>query len=219
MDTASHLVGLTSAEVTARVNRGSINTSDKGTSRTVGAIVRANVLTRFNAIISGLLVVILVYGELPDALFGLVMVINSAIGIVQETKAKRTLDALRLQIAPTIQVIRDGAEQTVTTENLVIDDLVWLKSGDAVPVDGTVIISDGLEVDESSLSGESDPVAKAVDTNVRSGGAVVSGTALIVATAVGDDAWAHQLNHEAREFQLTDSGLRTDVDRLLGWLL
>jgi cation-transporting ATPase E len=219
VDTASQLVGLTSAEVAERVDRGCTNTTDQKTSRTVAAIVGANVLTRFNAIISGLLVVILIYGELPDALFGLVMVINSTIGIVQETRAKRTLDALRQRIAPTVQVIRDGTDQTVSTEDLVIDDVIWLSTGDAMPVDGTVIASEGLETDESSLSGEADPVAKAAGDAVRSGSAVVAGSGLIVATAVGDDAWAHRLNHDAREFQLTDSGLRSDIDRLLGWLL
>ncbi|MEZ5176544.1 MAG: HAD-IC family P-type ATPase [Acidimicrobiia bacterium] len=211
--------GLTSSQVADRRAKGQVNTTEHRTSRTVAAIVRANVLTRFNAIISGLLVVILIYGEPPDALFGLVMVVNSGIGIVQEIRAKRTLDSLRHRIAPTATVIRDGTEMTIPATEIVLGELVAVRTGDAVPVDGRIVQSDGLEIDESSLTGESDPVAKSVDDEVRSSSAVVAGSGLVTATAVGADAWAHQLTSKAREFSLTESGLRKDIDRLLGWIM
>ncbi len=211
--------GLTSHEVAERVEAGKVNTVDQRTSRTVGAIVRENVFTRFNAIISTLLVIILVYGDLPDALFGFVMVINSMIGIVQEVRAKKTLDSLRERIAPHIVVVRDGEEHKIASNTIVLDDVVVISTGDAVPVDGIIIDSDGLEVDESSLSGESDPVAKVVGDEIRSGSAAIAGSGRFVATAVGADAWAQRINKDAREFTLTDSGLRKEIDRLLGWIV
>jgi len=215
----TQMAGLTSREVAERVGAGKVNTVDQRTSRTVGAIVRENVFTRFNAIISTLLVLILVYGDPPDALFGFVMVINAMIGIVQELRAKKTLDSLRERIAPHIVVVRDGEEHEIASNSIVMDDLVIISAGDAVPVDGIIIDSDGLEVDESSLSGESDPIAKTVGDEIRSGSAAIAGSGRFVATAVGADAWAQKLNKDAREFTLTDSGLRKEIDRLLGWIV
>ncbi len=211
--------GLTSRDVAERVAAGSINRVDQRTSRTVQAIIRENVLTRFNAILSTLLVIIVINGDVRDALFGFVMVINSMIGIVQEVRAKRTLDSLRDRITPRIVVIRDATEHEIPSNMIVLDDLVILSAGDAVPVDGVITASDGLEVDESALTGESDPVHKVVGDEIRSGSFVMAGSGRFVATAVGADAWAQRLNKDAREFSLTDSGLRKEIDRLLGWIV
>lgn len=211
--------GLTSREVAERVAAGKVNSVDQRTSRTVGAIVRENVFTRFNAILSTLLVVILVYGDLRDALFGFVMIINSMIGIVQEVRAKRTLDSLRDRITPRIFVVRDAQEHEIASNTIVLDDVVVISAGDAVPVDGVITDSDGLEVDESSLTGESDPVTKMVGDEIRSGSAVMAGSGSFVVTAVGADAWVQKLNKDAREFTLTDSGLKKEIDRLLGWIV
>ncbi|MEL6893935.1 MAG: cation-translocating P-type ATPase, partial [Actinomycetota bacterium] len=214
--------GLTTAEVEERRAAGKVNHIPDRTSRTYLGIVRSNVFTRFNALISALAVVILVVGELVDALFAGVMLLNTAIGIVQESRAKRTLDRLRVLIAPTIGVVRDGAEESVDPEELVVDDLVVLRSGDQVPVDAVVVVSRALEVDESALTGEADPIAKRPGDEVRSGSAVVAGSADAVATHVGSDAWIHRLVEEAKEFVLTTSEIRTGVDRLLqavGWII
>ena len=117
--------------------------------------------TRFNAILGALFVLVLVAGSLADGLFGLVLIVNSAIGIVQEYLAKRKLDRLALLNAPTALVVRDGREVRIPTAQVVLGDLIELRAGDQVPADGALRSVAGLEVDESNLTGESDPVGKA----------------------------------------------------------
>src|SRR3954453_14851795 len=143
--------GLTDDEVAERVARGEVNVSAERTSRTIGDIARANLLRRFNAILGSMLVVILIVGPLQDALFGVVLVANALIGIVQEWRAKRTLDRLAVLNAPRARVVRDGDVGEVAVEEVVLDDLLVVKAGDQVPADGRVVESDGLEIDESLL--------------------------------------------------------------------
>ena len=207
--------GLTSRDVECLRSRGQVNTVSNRMSRSYADIIRGNVLTRFNAIISVLAGVILVFGSPIDALFAFVMVLNAVVGVVQESRAKRTLDQLKVTIAPTTQVIRDGTEEEVASTSLVTGDLLRLQPGDEVPVDGNVVESHALEANESSLTGEADPVRKHVGDEVRSGSAIVAGTALVTATRVGEDAWVHQLEAEAKKFGLATSEIRSRVDRLL----
>ncbi len=165
---------------------------------------------------------ILVFGDPIDALFGFVMVLNAGIGTIQEVRAKRTLDQLKVIIAPSISVIRDGAEIVVAPSSVVLGDLLRLEVGDQVPVDAEIIDSSGLEVDESALTGEADPVPKSHGDEVRSGSAVLAGTGLAVAVRVGRDAWIHQLVAQAKEFLPATSEIRVGVDRLLrivGWAI
>jgi cation-transporting ATPase E len=210
--------GLTSAEVAERHAAGQANVQPQRSSRTYGGIVAANVLTRFNAIITLLAAVILAVGDPIDAIFAVVMVFNTAIGIVQEVRAKRTLDRLQILITPTITAIRDGAPTTVAPGDLVRGDVIRLGAGDQVPVDGTVLESSGLEADESALTGESDAIPKAAGDEVRSGSVVVSGNAVVHADAVGADTWIHQLLTQAKQFGLATSELRRGVDTILAWV-
>jgi cation-transporting ATPase E len=207
--------GLTAAAVADRVARGQTNGGAERTSRSYGEIVRANVLTRFNAILGTMLVVIFVVGQPQDGLFGLVLVANSLIGIVQETLAKRKLDSLAVLSAPRARVVRDAAEVDIAVEDLVLDDLCTLRSGDQVPADGAVRETSGLEIDESLLTGESDPIDKAVDAAVKSGSIVVAGTGRFQATAVGPDSYARRLASEARQFRLVRSELMDGINILL----
>jgi cation-transporting ATPase E len=207
--------GLSAAAVAERVDHGLTNGGAERTSRSYAEIVRANVLTRFNAILGTMLVVILVVGRPQDALFGLVLVANSLIGIVQEILAKRKLDRLAVLSAPRTQVVRDGAETELAIEDLVLDDLVTLRSGDQVPADGVVRQTTGLEIDESLLTGESDPIDKAPGAEVKSGSIVVAGTGRFQATAVGADSYARRLAREARQFQLVHSELMDGINLVL----
>ena len=209
------LDGLTEAEVRERVARGEVNDVPAAPSRTVGEIVRANVLTRFNALLGALLVVILTVGPLQDALFGLVLIANSGIGILQELRAKRTLDRLAVLTAPKARVVRDGAVRELPVSNVVLDDVLELRPGDQVVVDGEVLDVQGLEVDESLLSGEADPVEKSPGSQVLSGSFVAAGGGRYRATRVGKAAYAVQLAEEARRFTLTRSELRAGIDRIL----
>jgi cation-transporting ATPase E len=141
--------GLTSAQVAERVAAGRVNVVPVRSSRSVAAILRANVLTWFNGLIGTLFVIELVVAPIQDALFGFVIVFNALIGIVQEWRAKRTLDALAIVGEARPRVRRDGAETPVAAGELVQDDLVLLAAGDKVPVDGVVVEAEALEVDEN----------------------------------------------------------------------
>ena len=220
--TAPSPVGLTDAEVAARVADGRVNRAPAGTSRPLWMIVRANVLTRFNAILGALLVVILTVGPLQDALFGIVLVTNTAIGIYQEWRAKRTLDRLTLLTTPAVTVARAGGQREVAVTEVVTDDVVELTQGTQIVADGIVLSADALEVDESLLSGESVPLAKAPDDRVLSGSFVTAGQGWYRADKVGPDSYANQIAAEARQFSLVRSELRRGTDRILGmvtWLI
>jgi len=214
--------GLTTTEVAERQAQGRTNDVPDPTSRTVAQIVRANVFTPFNALLGVLLVVILAIGEYRDGLFGIVLVANALIGIVQELRAKRSLDRLAVLNQPRSRVRRDGQETEVPSTALVADDVVVLTLGDQIAVDGEVLTAAGLEIDESLLTGEADPVAKAPGATVMSGSFVVAGSGSIRATAVGTEAYAFRLSSEARRFSLVKSELRTGIDKvikLVSWLM
>ena len=162
-----------------------------------------------------MLVVILIIGPIQDATFGLILVANVAIGIVQELRAKRTLDQLAVLNAPRARVVRDGNVTEIAVEQVVLDDLLDLRTGDQVPCDGYVRATVGLEVDESLLTGESDPVNKAPDDPVFSGSFVVAGSGRFQATHVGADSYARKIAAEARRFQLTRSELMEGINLIL----
>ena len=210
--------GLTEAEVRERVDRGETNATGERTSRTFGEILRANIFTRFNAILGVLLVVILAVGHPQDALFGIVLVSNALIGIVQELRAKRTLDQLAVLSEPRVRVVRDGEVREVSVDDVVLDDLIELRTGDQIAADGIVRATTALQVDESLLTGESDPVDKETGDHVLSGSFVVAGSGRFQATAVGDDAYARKLATEARRFELARSELMDGINRILRYV-
>ncbi|MFJ4533921.1 HAD-IC family P-type ATPase [Streptomyces nigrescens] len=210
--------GLTTAEVTERVARGEVNDVPVRSSRSAAEIVRANVFTRFNAIIGVLFVIILVVGPIQDGLFGFVIVANTGIGIVQELRAKKTLDNLAVigEARPTVR--RDGVTEEIPTSAVVLDDIIELGPGDKVIVDGEVRESDSLEIDESLLTGEADPVLKKPGEQVMSGSFVVAGGGAFTATKVGRQAYAAQLAEEASRFTLVHSELRSGISQILKYV-
>ncbi len=210
--------GLTTQEVAARVADGRVNVIEGSNTRTWGQIIRANVVTRFNMILGALLAVILVVGPLNDALFGFVLAINIVIGIVQEVRSKATLDRLAVLNAPKAEVIRNGQRQQIAVEEVVEDDVLWLSSGQQLVVDGAIIDSVGLEIDESMLTGEADSIRKVAGDQALSGSAVVAGTGTMVATRVGNKAYAAQLATEAKRFELVNSELRRGIDTIITWV-
>ena len=209
--------GLSRDEVRQRVAAGLVNHVQERPSRTTKEIVRANVITRFNILLGALLLVVLIVLQQPrDALFGIVLLTNSAIGIVQELRAKRTLDRLELLVAPQVRVVRSGRLKEIPVERVVVDDLIELRTGDQLTVDGLVVTSNGLEIDESLLTGESDPVAKEREDGALSGSFVAAGSGQYRATRVGADAYAAKLADAAKEFNPVRSELRDGIDRILG---
>ncbi len=216
------LPGLSTAEVAERVARGEVNDVPVRSSRSTPEIVRANVFTRFNAIIGTLFAVIMVVGPPQDGLFGFVIVANTGIGIVQELRAKHTLDSLAVIGEAHPRVRRDGRSAELTNAEIVLGDLVELGAGDKVTVDGEVSEADSLEIDESLLTGEADPVHKHPGDPVMSGSFVVAGSGAFTTTRVGRDAYAAQLAEEASRFTLVNSELRTGINtilRYITWLL
>jgi cation-transporting ATPase E len=210
--------GLSTAEVADRVARGLVNDVPSAPTRTIGQIVRSNVLTRFNLLLGSLLAVILVVGPLQDALFGLVIVANTVVGIVQELRAKRTLDRLEVVNAPRARVVRDGRVGELAVGQVVLDDVLEAAAGDQVVVDGQVLDAAGLEVDESLVTGESEPVARRAGDRLLSGSFVAAGSGRYQATKVGREAYAVQLTEQARRFTLARSELRAGVDQILKYV-
>lgn len=189
------------------------------TSRSYASIIRANVLTVFNLILASLGALALVFDDWRDALFLGVLVSNSGIGIVQEVRAKRTLDRLAALVAPTATVVRDGRVRKVAVEALVVGDVVHLEAGDQVVADGFLTESQGLILDESILTGESQPVAHIAGEEIRAGSFAVEGTGRYHLTAVGLETWAQRLVGEARAFRHPHSPLERGLNRLLGLLV
>ncbi|MEV3861475.1 HAD-IC family P-type ATPase [Streptomyces sp. NPDC050095] len=210
--------GLTGAEVAERVARGEVNDVPVRSSRSLREIVHANVFTRFNAIIGVLWLIMLFVAPIQDSLFGFVILANTGIGIVQEWRAKQTLDSLAVigEAKPTVR--RDGVATEVSTSEIVLGDLIEIGPGDKIVVDGTCAEADGLEIDESLLTGEADPVVKHPGDEVMSGSFVVAGGGAFTATKVGREAYAAQLAEEASRFTLVHSELRSGISTILKYV-
>ncbi|GGQ94240.1 HAD-IC family P-type ATPase [Streptomyces flaveolus] len=210
--------GLTTEEVAERVARGQVNDVPVRSSRSLGEIVRANVFTRFNAIIGVLWVIMLIVAPIQDSLFGFVILANTGIGILQEWRAKKTLDSLALigEVRPAVR--RDGKSAEISTSQIVLDDVIEIGPGDKAVVDGVCVEADGLEIDESLLTGEADPVVKRPGDQVLSGSFVVAGGGAFRATKVGREAYAAQLAEEASRFTLVQSELRSGISTILKYI-
>ncbi|WP_200306617.1 HAD-IC family P-type ATPase [Streptomyces adelaidensis] len=210
--------GLTAAEVAERVARGEVNDIPVRSSRSTVDIVRANVFTRFNAIIGVLWLIMLFVAPFQDSLFGYVIIANTGIGIIQEWRAKKTLDSLAVigEARPTVR--RDGVAAAVSTSDIVLGDLIEIGPGDKIVVDGECVETDGLEIDESLLTGEADPVVKKPGEQVMSGSFVVAGGGAFTATKVGREAYAAQLAEEASRFTLVHSELRSGISTILKYV-
>ena len=193
----SEFNGLTAAEVNARIEAGKINIADDSSDRTTGKIIRDNLLTYFNLIFLVITVLLCIAGAFRDLTFLPIIIGNILIGIVQELRAKKALDKMKILNAGHAVVIRDGKRQKVTAEELVIDDLVWLSSGDAICAD-SVVVSGEITVNESMLTGEADGIVKKENEELLSGSFVVSGEGYARLTRVGNDSYISKLTNEAK---------------------
>ena len=210
--------GLTSKEVVQRIESGQSNAVKTSTSRSVRDIVRANVFTLFNGIIFAAMVLVLITGSWRDAVFGFVIIINTGIGIVTELRAKRTLDKLSILVASEFLVRRDGKDVEVSHNEIVLDDLLWIRAGEQVPADGQIIQTWGLELDESMLTGESRTVRHKVGEQVYSGATAVSGMALVKVNAVGSHSYAATLTAQAKVYKKTVSDLNKGINTILKFM-
>ncbi|OAN31632.1 cation-translocating P-type ATPase [Mycolicibacterium iranicum] len=215
---APTVTGLSDAEVTARVADGKTNDVPTRAARSVSEIVRGNVFTRINAILGVLFIIVLSTGSVINGAFGLLIIANSAIGIIQELRAKQTLDKLAIvgQAKPLVR--RQSGTTALAPSEVVLDDVIELGPGDQIVVDGEIVEESNLEVDESLLTGEADPIAKDAGDQVMSGSFVVAGSGAYRATKVGREAYAAKLAEEASKFTLVKSELRNGINKILQFI-
>jgi cation-transporting ATPase E len=215
MSTAVDLQGLTSVEVRERIERGQVNEAPSATSRSLSSIIRANTFTWFNGLIGSMWVIMLIVAPIQDSLFGFVIVANTLIGIIQEYRAARTLEKLAVIGEAKPVVRRDGQEVEVRASEIVLDDVIVVATGDQLVVDGEVLEASGLQIDESLLTGEADPVDKHVGDGAMSGSFVVAGSGVYRATRIGRDSFAAGLTEQAKKFALTNSELRDAINKFI----
>lgn len=209
--------GLSDQEVADRVAAGKVNEFQDESSRSVKQIVCSNVFTLFNLINLILFGMVLSVFSLKNATFMVVAVVNTAIGILQELRAKRTLDQLRILAVSKIQVLRNGRQVTIPVNELVQDDLVILTTGKQIPGDGE-ILQGRIEVNESLLTGESDAISKEMGAQVLSGSFVTSGKALCRVTKVGQECYMERIAKEAKVFKKHTSRLRNSINQILKFI-
>lgn len=217
-DSVLEIGGLTDQQVAERMDAGLANTQNTATSRSTATIVRSHLFTMFNLVLGLCGLAVIMVGSWLDTLFLLAAIANVIIGFVQEFSAKRQLDKIALLNRDPLKAVRNGQVQQVALDQLVLDDLVLLTRGDQVPADATVLSSDGLDLDESLLTGENDPVAKQPGDAVLSASSVIGGSGRVRLTAVGSASRAAKITAEARQFSLIHSELRAGMERVVKWI-
>ena len=183
------MTGLTNEQVQQRIEEGKINVNENPNTRSYKQIVRENVLTFFNFLNLALMIMVLLVGSYKNSMFMGIIVINTVIGIIQEVRAKKTLDKLAILTESKAVVLREGKKWSISTEKLVLDDILFLKTGDQVPADARVL-EGSIEVNESLLTGESDNLQKNEGDELFSGSFVTSGEACCQVIHVGKDNYA-----------------------------
>ena len=208
------MTGLTNEQVQQRIEEGKVNANENPNTRSYKQIVRENVLTFFNFLNLALMIMVLLVGSYKNSMFMGIIVINTVIGIIQEVRAKKTLDKLAILTESKAVVLREGKKWTISTEKLVLDDILFLKTGDQVPADAKVL-EGSIEVNESLLTGESDNLQKNEGDELFSGSFVTSGEACCQVIHVGKDNYASQITSEAKEFKRHNSELRNSLNAIL----
>lgn len=208
------MTGLTNEQVQQRIEEGKINVNENPNTRSYKQIVRENVLTFFNFLNLALMIMVLLVGSYKNSMFMGIIVINTVIGIIQEVRAKKTLDKLAILTESKAVVLREGKKWSISTDKLVLDDILFLKTGDQVPADARVL-EGSIEVNESLLTGESDNLQKNEGDELFSGSFVTSGEACCQVIHVGKDNYASQITSEAKEFKRHNSELRNSLNAIL----
>lgn len=206
--------GLTYQQVEERIIAGLSNKVSSGSTKTVTSIVLSNIMTFFNLLNIGIATWLITVGAYKDLFFIVIVSLNVGIGIFQEIKAKKTIDKLSLLSAPTGLVIRDGEEQEIMISDLVIDDLMKLATGKQISADA--VVRDGqIEVNESLLTGESDPIVKKVGDELYSGSFVVSGHCIAQINKIGKDSYIENLAKQAKKYRKPKSDLLKSLRKII----
>ena len=208
------MTGLTNEQVQERIAEGKVNVNENPNTRTYKQIILENTLTFFNFLNIALLVLVLFVRSYKNSMFMGIILINTVIGIIQEIRAKKTMDKLAILTESKTVVLREGKKWSISTEKLVLDDLIFLKTGDQVPAD-VKVLEGTVEVNESLLTGESDNLSKSQGDELFSGSFVTSGEACCQVIHVGKDNYASQITSEAKEFKRHNSELRNSLNAIL----
>ncbi len=207
--------GLTLQEVTQKKESGQVNVNpdDKG-KKTIGGIILSNLLTFFNILNIAYFVLIIAVGSYKNGLFLWIIVVNTVIGIIQEIRTKKALDQLSLLTESKVTVIRGGEESVIPVNEIVMDDVLLLKSGNQIPTD-SIVMEGELEVNESLVTGESDDISKRPGNQLLSGSFVTGGTAYVKVIHVGKDNYIETISGEAKKFKRVKSELRDSINKIL----
>lgn len=212
------IIGLTSEEVRERIDKGLTNHTDISTQKTVGRIVKSNLLTYFNLIFLILTVLLCIVGSFRNLTFLPVIIGNTVIGIFQELRAKKTLDKMSMLNAPHSIVVRDGEQQQIQSEELVKDDIIILSAGNQICADATVL-SGSISVNEALLTGESDEIKKKSGDRLMSGSFVVSGQCYAKLDKVGNESYISQLTAQAKAMgDGEQSEMIRYINKLVKWV-
>ena len=206
--------GLTTQEVNKRVALGKVNMMGEDSTQSVKEIIKANVFTYFNGIFALLSLLLIIAGSFKNLTFLAVVVANTLIGIVQQLRSKKILDELSLLDVTKYKVIRDQKEATISSDQLVQDDLLILGSGQQIPADG-VVVAGNAAVNESLLTGEPDEVEKKTGDDLKSGSFVVSGECMAKLTRVGEQSYAARLTRKAKEVKERPAEMVRDIERII----
>lgn len=212
------IIGLTSEEVRERIDKGLTNHTDISTQKTVGQIVKSNLLTYFNLIFLILTVLLCIVGSFRNLTFLPVIIGNTVIGIFQELRAKKTLDKMSMLNAPHSIVVRDGEQQQIQSEELVKDDIIILSAGNQICADATVL-SGSISVNEALLTGESDEIMKRSGDGLMSGSFVVSGQCYAKLDKVGNESYISKLTAQAKAMgDGEQSEMIRYINKLVKWV-
>lgn len=219
---SSDILGLSDKEVQQRVDKGQVNILPKTPSRTISQIIKANVFTLFNGLNLILAVIVCIAGSPKNALFSMVILTNTIIGIFQEVRSKITLEKLSVLSSIGATAMRNGHSVKINIEEIVKDDVILLENGDQIVADGVVIGDEEFEVDESLLTGESDPIVKKKGDKILSGSFVVAGKGYFKVTNVGSDTYVAKLASEAKKFKTINSEMQDAINKIIRviiWLI
>lgn len=208
-------LGLTQAQVEKRIRLGRVNDTGENIFKTKKEIIKDHTLTYFNFLNLALGCLILISGQIKNITFMGVIIINSLIGIAQEMKVKNLVDKLSVITASKARVIRDEKEQEIPIQEVVVDDVMLVSTGDQICADSVVLESNGLEVNESMLTGESKPVRKKAGDRLMSGSFLTAGTAVVQVVHVGEDNYAYQLMKKAKTKKRATSEMQTTIKRII----
>jgi len=206
--------GLTTPEIEKRIEQNLVNVSSVKTSKSIGSILFKNIFTFFNIICCVVALALISVGAYSDLMFMVIVVLNTTIGIVQEIKAKKTMDKLSLTNSNFTKVIRDGEEQEIYKTEVVLDDILTLKPGMQIACD-SIVVDGQVEVNESLLTGESQPIKKKKGDDLLGGSFISSGTCRAKVNKIGNENYIDQLSEKAKSFKQSKSELLTSLRNLI----